>query len=772
VATLFVLFAEDVRVFRFDARVDGGFQAAALACFLLFIVDVLGRCLVDSAIYLAPGAPTLGPLTALSTPAAPAASAAPAAPAGLSLGSASESTATTPSPMGARQSAIVSGSPSFELSAFPAGALCGPSSVSSDSGSPVHRPGPGLEEVDGVAKRDALAALPSESVPTEGPSLSFSLRRRLLHWLRLIPYIRVSGYAASFLFWLDVLALLSLLPELPFMQDGSGSAGGGWRGVPPAAPAERLVSVLYLDPATGACALADPAFDVAAHGADLALSLHDIALGAASAGVPGGSDSGSMPAQSGATSNLSTARASRVSRIGARLGRILRTVRIVRLFKLYSIYRRNQEMQAARDPNGPRLLSHANSLAYESSLAAGIPAGAAAITNAKAVSSTDQGSAPAAKPSDGAASYPASFGTAGALSGTVRESQIGHRLGTATARTAIIVVLAMVIAIPVFTTTPLSTGHLVASLLLHRFNVQRGSHWQRALNQAVDPYLVYSDVSDTLSSDRGKRELLYLNVRALPIWIDVGGRAFFEVANNASEQAQYTWTPADVRADFQYLREYSIEAEIEKITLLSIVSASANFSSVRTPWSPGLSDGSPLVAWNPQRSASVPTVSDELLGEGIPLNGSQWMGLRIAVPGVARASNSSSSSKIATATAYATTAWFNIRPYHRMSSILSIGLTLFIIAHLLLIALLFSMDAQRLVLRPIENMIAFAERMAYDPVGVSTHLSSKDNSGAYEARLLQNTVKKIMNALTVSFGPHGILVLARHLQSHGLQFFA
>ena len=114
----------------------------------------------------------------------------------------------------------------------------------------------------------------------------------------------------------------------------------------------------------------------------------------------------------------------------------------------------------------------------------------------------------------------------------------------------------------------------------------------------------------------------------------------------------------------------------------------------------------------------------------------------------------------------ATTVWFNIRPIGRVDSVYTISLTLFVVLLLLLGALQFSADAQALVLRPIEVMLDFVEKVTLDPAAVwARETSSRDNTGTYEIKVLENALKKVVGVLRVGLGSGGLLVVARHLDA-------
>ncbi len=107
-----------------------------------------------------------------------------------------------------------------------------------------------------------------------------------------------------------------------------------------------------------------------------------------------------------------------------------------------------------------------------------------------------------------------------------------------------------------------------------------------------------------------------------------------------------------------------------------------------------------------------------------------------------------------------TEAWFNIKPVARDDAFFSMLLTLFVSFILVAGSLQVTSDAQRLVLKPIELLADFLDRPALDSRG---DITSKDNEGLFETKLLENTVKKLVTLLRLGFGPAGCVVAAKHL---------
>ena len=125
------------------------------------------------------------------------------------------------------------------------------------------------------------------------------------------------------------------------------------------------------------------------------------------------------------------------------------------------------------------------------------------------------------------------------------------------------------------------------------------------------------------------------------------------------------------------------------------------------------------------------------------------------------------SSTASDGSAVTTSVWFDVRPLSRLDAVYTIGLTLFVVFLLLLGALQFSVDAQTLVLRPIEGMLSLVERVSLDPAEAwaNTDASSRDNTGTYETKVLENALKKVMGVLRVGLGSSGLQIVARHLDA-------
>lgn len=112
---------------------------------------------------------------------------------------------------------------------------------------------------------------------------------------------------------------------------------------------------------------------------------------------------------------------------------------------------------------------------------------------------------------------------------------------------------------------------------------------------------------------------------------------------------------------------------------------------------------------------------------------------------------------------HVTTIWFNVSSLAQMDAQYGIYLTLFVSVMLLAGSFVFTSDAQRLVLDPIERMVKMVEAMAKDPLHPVQVLHS-EGSGEYETRLLENTIEKITGLLRVGFGEAGAGIISSNLK--------
>jgi hypothetical protein len=104
---------------------------------------------------------------------------------------------------------------------------------------------------------------------------------------------------------------------------------------------------------------------------------------------------------------------------------------------------------------------------------------------------------------------------------------------------------------------------------------------------------------------------------------------------------------------------------------------------------------------------------------------------------------------------YETICTFNYNYFLQSQSMYSIFLTIFVAIMLVGGAIVFTNDAQKLVIEPIERMMNMVEAVAADPLRPLhfDHEESGDvNAGDYETRLLETTIEKITSLLRVGFG--------------------
>ncbi len=91
-------------------------------------------------------------------------------------------------------------------------------------------------------------------------------------------------------------------------------------------------------------------------------------------------------------------------------------------------------------------------------------------------------------------------------------------------------------------------------------------------------------------------------------------------------------------------------------------------------------------------------------------------------------------------------------------------LTIFVALVLLIGTLVFTADAQRLVLDPIERMMSMVEEVSKDPLRPITW-QHQEGSGEYETRLLESTIDKITGLLRIGFGEAGARIISENLSA-------
>lgn len=111
---------------------------------------------------------------------------------------------------------------------------------------------------------------------------------------------------------------------------------------------------------------------------------------------------------------------------------------------------------------------------------------------------------------------------------------------------------------------------------------------------------------------------------------------------------------------------------------------------------------------------------------------------------------------------YYTEAWFNNYATQYNTAVGSILLIFFVTIVMLIATIVFTSDAQRLVLDPIERMMTMVETVALDPLRPFT-FDHKEGSGEFETRLLESTIEKITSLLRIGFGEAGALIISENL---------
>ena len=114
-------------------------------------------------------------------------------------------------------------------------------------------------------------------------------------------------------------------------------------------------------------------------------------------------------------------------------------------------------------------------------------------------------------------------------------------------------------------------------------------------------------------------------------------------------------------------------------------------------------------------------------------------------------------------------AFFDVRYYSVLTAALNLCRTTFVCVVLALGALLFSKDANTLVLKPIERMVKKVREVSENPLRRFEVNDGGDAAGAtqMETRLLENSIAKICGLLAVGFGEAGSAVIAENMKRGG-----
>jgi class 3 adenylate cyclase len=130
--------------------------------------------------------------------------------------------------------------------------------------------------------------------------------------------------------------------------------------------------------------------------------------------------------------------------------------------------------------------------------------------------------------------------------------------------------------------------------------------------------------------------------------------------------------------------------------------------------------------------------------------------------------HTATASPTTTESSYKTVVWYNNRYGIHETALNGILLTIFISFMMLTGTVVFTMDVETLVLKPIQRMMNLVEQVAKDPLaqGHFTHYSDdgkEDHSHEYETRLLEDTIQKITGLLRVGFGEAGAGIISANL---------
>ena len=115
---------------------------------------------------------------------------------------------------------------------------------------------------------------------------------------------------------------------------------------------------------------------------------------------------------------------------------------------------------------------------------------------------------------------------------------------------------------------------------------------------------------------------------------------------------------------------------------------------------------------------------------------------------------------------YSVAATFDLTPYMKQQSIASVYLMLFVIFMLVVLSAQFTGDAQRLVLAPIENLMAIVNMVAEDPLE-DFDFKSMPGTGGYETQVVQLAIEKITALLRVGFGVAGAEIISSNMAVEG-----
>ena len=117
-------------------------------------------------------------------------------------------------------------------------------------------------------------------------------------------------------------------------------------------------------------------------------------------------------------------------------------------------------------------------------------------------------------------------------------------------------------------------------------------------------------------------------------------------------------------------------------------------------------------------------------------------------------------------TEYSVAATFNLTTYMKRESLSSVYLMIFVLFMLVVLSTQFTGDAQKLVLAPIENMMAIVNMVAEDPLE-DFDFKSLPRTGDYETHVVQLAIQKITALLRVGFGVAGAEIISSNMTVEG-----
>ncbi len=115
---------------------------------------------------------------------------------------------------------------------------------------------------------------------------------------------------------------------------------------------------------------------------------------------------------------------------------------------------------------------------------------------------------------------------------------------------------------------------------------------------------------------------------------------------------------------------------------------------------------------------------------------------------------------------YSVSASFNLKPYMEQQAKVGICLILFVLIMFAMLSIQITGDAQRLVLAPIENMMAIVNMVAEDPLK-DFDFKSMPTTGDYETQVVQSAIEKITALLRIGFGVAGAEIISSNLAVDG-----